>query len=119
MKRTEACDGIDRLRFNSDGLIPVIVQDSEAEEILMMAWMNREALSRTMATGRMTYWSRSRKCLWIKGETSGNTQHLLELRTDCDQDCLLARIEQTGNACHTGRRSCFFEILTAADSSKD
>lgn len=99
------------LRFNDAGLIPVIVQDAFQGDVLMMAWMDSTAIERTLATSRMTYWSRSRRCYWVKGETSGNWQRLIELIADCDHDCLLARIEQNGVACHTGRRSCFFNPL--------
>ncbi len=101
------------LIFDAAGLIPVIVQDARQGDVLMMAWMDSTAIERTLATSRMTYWSRSRQCYWEKGETSGNWQQLVELRADCDRDCLLARIEQNGVACHTGRRSCFFNTLKA------
>lgn len=96
------------LRFDDRGLIPAIAQDAGTGEVLMMAWMNREAVERTLATGEVTYWSRSRGALWIKGATSGHTQRLVEFRIDCDRDCLLVRIEQQGPACHTNRRSCFY-----------
>ncbi|MEL6509149.1 MAG: phosphoribosyl-AMP cyclohydrolase [Pseudomonadota bacterium] len=96
------------LTFNADGLLPCIAQDAASGEVLMMAWMNAEAVMQTLATGRVTYWSRSRQAFWIKGETSGHTQALIELRVDCDRDCLLALVDQTGPACHTNRRSCFF-----------
>ena len=100
--------GLDELTFDSQGLIPVIAQDSETKDVLMFAWMNREALEETLNTGRMCYWSRSRASLWRKGESSGHAQQLVELRTDCDGDVLLALVEQTGAACHTNRRSCFY-----------
>ena len=96
------------LRYDEKGLIPAIAQDHASGEVLMLAWMNAEAVGRTLATGRVTYWSRSRASLWVKGETSGHHQRLIELRLDCDRDCLLVVVEQTGPACHTGRRSCFF-----------
>ena len=96
------------LTFNADGLLPCIAQDAASGEVLMMAWMNAEAVMQTLATGRVTYWSRSRQAFWIKGEPSGHTQALIELRVDCDRDCLLALVDQTGPACHTNRRSCFF-----------
>ena len=96
------------LRYDEKGLIPAIAQDHASGEVLMLAWMNAEAVGRTLATGRVTYWSRSRASLWVKGETSGHHQRLVELRLDCDRDCLLVLVEQTGPACHTGRRSCFF-----------
>lgn len=99
---------IDSLRFDDRGLIPAIAQDAGTGEVLMMAWMNREAVARTLETGAVTYWSRSRGELWVKGATSGHVQRLVEFRFDCDRDCLLVRIEQTGPACHTNRRSCFY-----------
>lgn len=97
--------------FDAAGLVPAIAQQHDTGEILMVAWMNREALAETLATGRVCYWSRSRRALWRKGETSGQVQRLIELRLDCDGDTLLLRVEQTGVACHTGRRSCFFRAL--------
>lgn len=96
------------VRFDAEGLVPVIAQQHDTGEVLMLAWMNLEALGETLATERMCYWSRSRGALWRKGETSGQTQRLKTLALDCDGDALLARVEQTGVACHTGRRSCFF-----------
>jgi len=99
------------LRYDANGLIPAIAQDHETGEVLMMAWMNADAVARTLETGRVTYWSRSRQALWIKGETSGHTQDLVEMRVDCDRDCLLLLIRQTGPACHTNRRSCFYTAL--------
>ncbi|WP_371223979.1 phosphoribosyl-AMP cyclohydrolase [Roseovarius sp. 2305UL8-3] len=98
----------DSLTYDDRGLIPAIAQDHATGEVLMMAWMNAEAVTRTLETGRVTYWSRSRQAFWIKGETSGHVQKLIEMRVDCDRDCLLMRIEQTGAACHTNRRSCFY-----------
>jgi len=98
-------------RFNENGLVPVIAQDHRSGEVLMMAWMNAEALEETLATGRVVYFSRSRKALWRKGETSGQMQHWTDLRLDCDGDTVLALVEQKGVACHTGRRSCFFQAL--------
>ena len=100
------------LTYNSDGLIPVIAQDHQSLEVLMMAWMNAEAVARTLASGQVTYWSRSRQEFWEKGATSGHVQRLVELRIDCDRDCLLALVDQTGPACHTGRRSCFYTALS-------
>ena len=97
--------------FDAAGLVPAIAQQHDTGEILMVAWMNREALAETLATGWVCYWSRSRGALWRKGETSGQVQRLVELRLDCDGDTLLLRVEQTGVACHTGRRSCFFRAL--------
>ena len=96
------------LKFDAAGLIPVIAQQHDSGEVLMLAWMNREAIEETLATGRACYWSRSRRRLWRKGETSGQVQRLVEMRLDCDADTLLIRVDQTGVACHTGRRSCFF-----------
>ena len=98
--------------FDRDGLIPVIAQQHDTGEVLMLAWMNRAALSETLASGRVCYWSRSRQRLWRKGERSGQVQRLVELRIDCDGDALLLRVDQTGVACHTGRRSCFFRAAT-------
>ena len=102
---------LDDVTFDERGLIPVIVQDADNGNVLMMAWANREALERTIADGLMVYWSRSRKELWRKGDTSGHVQHLEELRVDCDADVVLARVHQEGAACHTGERSCFFRTL--------
>ena len=99
------------LRYDAHGLIPAIAQDAESGDVLMMAWMNAEAVARTLETGRVTYWSRSRQAFWIKGETSGHVQKLVEMRVDCDRDTLLVLIEQTGPACHTNRRSCFFTAI--------
>ncbi|NNK79780.1 MAG: phosphoribosyl-AMP cyclohydrolase [Litoreibacter sp.] len=96
------------LRYNSQGLVPVIAQQEGSGEVLMMAWMNAEAVARTLESGRVTYWSRSRSQFWVKGETSGNLQELVDLRVDCDRDCLLAIVRQSGPACHTNRRSCFY-----------
>jgi phosphoribosyl-AMP cyclohydrolase len=103
---------LNKINWSDDGLLPAIAQDAKTGEILMVAWMNREALKRTVETGEAVYWSRSRKKLWHKGEESGHTQKVLELRLDCDEDVLLMKIEQIGGiACHTGRRSCFFQKL--------
>lgn len=101
-------------KFNADGLITVITVDHASSEVLMLAHMNAEALSRTLATGDAWYFSRSRNALWRKGETSGNTQRIVEMRVDCDQDTLLIRVEQIGPACHTNRRSCFYRVVEAA-----
>jgi phosphoribosyl-ATP pyrophosphohydrolase/phosphoribosyl-AMP cyclohydrolase len=100
------------LQFDERGLIPAIVQDITTDQVLMLAYMNREALQRTLATGMAHYWSRSRARLWQKGETSGHFQHVREIRYDCDADTLLMRVEQVGVACHTGERSCFFHVLS-------
>ena len=99
------------LKYDANGLIPCIAQDHATGEVLMMAWMNAEAVARTVATGRVTYWSRSRGAFWVKGETSGHVQRLVELRVDCDRDALLALVEQEGPACHTNRRSCFYTAV--------
>ena len=95
------------LKYDAAGLIPAIAQDAASGEVLMMAWMNADAVARTLETGRVTYWSRSRSSFWIKGESSGHVQALVEMRVDCDRDCLLVLVDQTGPACHTNRRSCF------------
>ncbi|MBC6437952.1 MAG: phosphoribosyl-AMP cyclohydrolase [Rhodobacteraceae bacterium] len=99
------------LVYNGDGLIPVIAQEAKTREVLMLAWMNAEAVDRTLRSGRVTYWSRSRQAFWVKGETSGHAQALVELRVDCDRDCLLALVKQKGPACHTNRRVCFYTAL--------
>ena len=101
----------DSLSYDAAGLIPCIAQEAETGEVLMMAWMNADAVARTLETRRVTYWSRSQASLWIKGETSGHVQELVELRVDCDRDCLLALVRQTGPACHTNRRSCFYTAV--------
>ena len=108
---------LDAVSFNAHGLVPAIAQQAETGEVLMMAWMNREALTETVTTGRVCYWSRSRKGLWRKGESSGQVQLLKELRIDCDGDTLLLLVEQTGVACHTGRRSCFYRSWSAGGLS--
>lgn len=100
-----------RPRFNADGLVAAIAQDSETGEVLMIAWMNAEALSLTIKTGRAVYWSRSRKELWRKGDTSGAFQFVDEIRVDCDQDAILMKVRQTDGACHTGRKSCFYRRI--------
>ena len=103
---------LNKVNWSDVGLVPTIAQDAETGEILMMAWMNREALKRTYELGEAVYWSRSRKKLWHKGEESGHTQKVREIRLDCDEDVVLLKVEQTGGiACHTGRRSCFFQKL--------
>jgi len=102
---------LDELIFDERGLIPVIAQDAENGDVLMLAWANREALERTVEEGQMVYWSRSRQELWRKGDTSGHVQHVEELRVDCDADVVLARVHQEGAACHTGERSCFYRRL--------
>ncbi|THD75004.1 phosphoribosyl-AMP cyclohydrolase [Thalassobius vesicularis] len=99
------------LKYSDQGLIPAIAQDHESGEVLMMAWMNAEAVARTLATGKVTYWSRSRQAFWVKGESSGHVQELVDFRVDCDRDCLLVLVRQTGPACHTNRRSCFYTAV--------
>ena len=103
------------LCYDARGLIPAVAQDHRTGEVLMVAWMNADAVARTLATGRVTYWSRSRAAFWVKGESSGHTQRLVEMRIDCDRDCLLVLVEQTGPACHTNRRSCFYTALRDSD----
>ena len=103
------------LHFDDRGLIPCIAQEAATGEILMFAWMNAEAVAKTLATGRVTYWSRSRQSFWIKGESSGHVQRLVELRIDCDRDCLLALVEQEGPACHTNRRTCFYTAIRGGE----
>tara|TARA_Y100001934_G_scaffold148582_1_gene178222 strand:- start:16333 stop:16755 length:423 start_codon:yes stop_codon:yes gene_type:complete len=102
---------IDAISFNPQGLVPAIAQQHDSGEVLMMAWMNREAVEQTLASGEVHYWSRSRNSLWHKGESSGQTQALKELRIDCDGDTLLVLVDQKGVACHTGRRNCFFTAV--------
>jgi phosphoribosyl-AMP cyclohydrolase len=107
----------DNLKFNSDGLIPAIIQDNESGRVLMMAWMNRASLEATVATGRTHFWSRSRKKLWIKGESSGHIQTVKDIAFDCDGDTLLIKVDQVGAACHEGYRSCFFRSITESGTA--
>lgn len=100
-----------RLKFNEAGLVPAIAQQHDTGEVLMLAWMNAESIAETLKQGRVVYWSRSRGEFWRKGDTSGHTQALMEMRIDCDRDCLLLLVDQTGPACHTGRRSCFYTAV--------
>ena len=103
---------IESVAWNAEGLVPAVAQDVHSHEVLMVAWMNRESLERTVETGEAVYWSRSRKALWKKGETSGHTQRVVEIRLDCDADTVLLRVHSEGGvACHTGRRRCFFNLL--------
>ena len=103
---------LNKVNWSDDGLVPAVVQEGGAGKVLMVAWMNREALRRTVASGEAVYWSRSRKRLWRKGEESGHVQKVLEIRLDCDEDVILLKVEQVGGiACHTGRHSCFFQKL--------
>ncbi|RPE71485.1 phosphoribosyl-AMP cyclohydrolase [Pacificibacter maritimus] len=99
------------LKYDDKGLIPAIAQDHVSGEVLMLAWMNAEAVQKTLDTGKVTYWSRSRQSFWIKGESSGNVQKLVDFRYDCDRDCILVKVDQTGPACHTNRRSCFYTAV--------
>ena len=99
------------LKYDDKGLVPCIAQDAATGEVLMFAWMNAASVAQTLATGKVTYWSRSRQAFWVKGESSGHHQRLVELRLDCDRDCLLALVTQEGPACHTNRRSCFYTAL--------
>ena len=108
-------DFLDSVAFDGNGLVPAIAQQHDTGEVLMMAWMNRAAIEETLSSGRVCYWSRSRAGLWRKGETSGQVQRLVELRIDCDNDCLLVLVDQTGVACHTGRRSCFFTAVRGGE----
>lgn len=114
------------LKFDQAGLIPAIAQDTSSGEVLMMAWMNAESVQRTLDSGEVTYWSRSRQEFWVKGATSGNTQQLVDFRIDCDRDCLLVEVNQSGPACHTGRRTCFYtsvqngeEVETSSPMSEE
>ena len=112
---------VEAIKFNADGLVPAIAQQHDSGEVLMMAWMNAASVAETLATGRVCYWSRSRQAFWRKGESSGHEQHLVEMRVDCDGDTLLLLVDQTGPACHTNRRNCFYraardgELVTIAE----
>ena len=107
-ERISLYDCIEHLTFNDQGLIPVVTQCHQSKEVLMHAWMNQAAIEKTLTTGLMTYWSRSRKAFWVKGETSGHIQQLVAMRFDCDGDTILCQVKQTGPACHTGRPNCFY-----------
>lgn len=104
------------LSYNDAGLIPVIAQDVHSKDVLMLAWMNAQSISRTLDSGNVTYWSRSRQEFWVKGATSGHVQELVEMRYDCDRDCLLVLVEQIGPACHTGRPNCFYTAIRDGES---
>lgn len=106
------------LKYDSAGLIPCIAQDEQSGEVLMMAWMNAESVAKTLETGKVTYWSRSRQAFWVKGESSGHVQSLVDLRLDCDRDCLLALVQQVGPACHTNRRSCFYTAVREGEEQE-
>jgi len=110
---------INTIKFDEKGLIPAIVQDADTDEVVMFAWMNRESFTKTLETGIMTYWSRSRQKLWVKGETSGNIQQVREVYIDCDADCLLFKVEPKGlgAACHEGYRSCFYRKVAMPDGA--
>ncbi len=109
---TDIADG---LKYDSAGLIPAVIQDADNGDVLMVGYMNRESVRRTLESGRVTFWSRSRQEFWVKGEKSGNTQELVEMRVDCDKDCLLVFARQSGPACHEGFRSCFFRRAAGND----
>lgn len=100
------------LKYNDAGLVPAIAQQHDTGEVLMMAWMNADAIARTLDTKEVTYWSRSRAEFWVKGKTSGHTQALIDMRIDCDRDCILVLVDQVGAACHTNRRNCFYTSVT-------
>jgi len=108
---------LDRIKFDGNGLVTGVVQDAENGEVLMVAYLNREAVERTLETGKVHFYSRSRRKLWVKGESSGHTQELVEARVDCDMDCILFRVRQKVAACHTGYRSCFYRRVRAEDGS--
>ena len=119
---TPPTDWLDAVRWDADGLVPAIAQEAGSGDVLMMAWMNREALAQTAARGQAVYWSRSRQRLWHKGEASGHVQQVHEIRLDCDADVVLLKVTQLGHdpgiACHTGRHSCFFERLQPAEDGR-
>lgn len=104
------------LKFDDKGLIPAIAQDAATGEVLMMAWMNAQSVAKTLESGKVTYWSRSRQAFWVKGETSGHLQELVDFRFDCDSDCILVTVNQTGPACHTNRRSCFYTAVRGGET---
>ena len=106
---------LDDVKWDVQGLVPVIAQERGTGDVLMLAWMNRQAVERTLATGRVTYWSRSRQDFWVKGDTSGHVQRLIEMRLDCDRDALVLMVEQTGPACHTNRRTCFYTAIRGGE----
>jgi len=106
---------LNEIKFDADGLVPAIAQQFDTGEVLMMAWMNADSIAETLRSGRVCYWSRSRQRLWRKGETSGQVQALKELRLDCDGDTILLQVDQTGVACHTGRRNCFYRAVRGGD----
>jgi phosphoribosyl-ATP pyrophosphohydrolase/phosphoribosyl-AMP cyclohydrolase len=107
----------DEIKFDERGLVPAIAQDFATKEVLMLAWMSKESLNRTITAGKACYYSRSRKKLWLKGETSGHFQHIKSIKYDCDGDTLLLEVEQVGSACHTGNKTCFYRQLELSDQS--
>ena len=107
-----------RLNYNSKGLVPAVVQDINTREVLMVAYMNRDSVKMTLETKRTCFWSRSRQCFWIKGETSGNVQHVVEFLIDCDKDCIVCKVEAVGASCHEGYRSCFFRQVDENGNEK-
>ncbi len=111
ISRSAIAEALAAIGFDGDGLVPAIAQQHDTGEVLMMAWMNRDAVAETLTTGRVCYYSRSRNALWRKGESSGQVQALVEFRFDCDNDTVLVLVDQSGVACHTGRRSCFFNAV--------
>jgi phosphoribosyl-AMP cyclohydrolase len=112
-------DWLDEVAWNAEGLVPAVAQDAASGEVLMVAWMNRESLAASVASGEATYWSRSRRALWKKGESSGHVQKVREVRLDCDGDTVVLRVESVGGvACHTGRRRCFFRLLEGAGGER-
>ena len=112
-------DWLDDVAWNTDGLVPAVAQDATSREVLMVAWMNRESLRQTVESGEAVYWSRSRRALWKKGETSGHVQRVREIRLDCDGDTIVLQVESVGGvACHTGRRRCFFNLLEDRDGRR-
>jgi len=117
VKNNEVKDIIENLKFDNNGLIPAIIRDKVSGEVLMMAYMNKESFAKTIETGYTWFYSRSRKELWNKGATSGNIQKILDISYDCDGDCLLVQVEQTGSACHTGERSCFYNHIITSDQN--
>ena len=117
--KTPADEALAQINFGPDGLVAAVAQQFDTGEVLMMAWMNREAVRLTLAEGRVCYWSRSRRALWRKGETSGQVQLLREMRLDCDGDTVLLLVDQTGVACHTGRRSCFYRAWRSSGANQD
>ncbi len=119
MNNTNLDNLLSSLKFNDQGLIPAIAQDSDKNDVLMMAWMNKESIKETFTSGRVCYWSRSRQALWKKGETSGQHQELVDFLIDCDRDTVLVKVKQHGVACHTGRRSCFYTSVAENGDCKE